>query len=257
MLQSAAPPSPTRATNILVVDAHSVYRRGLREVIEARVQGSNVFDAPSLSDLGDNNRFDLILIDAESLTRHSLALLKKWHDSQPDTRFAVMSASSTRADVFDCLSAGFHGYIYKLQSDEELLMAVNDLLSGRIFVPRWLVDEGGSMPEVPTTLNVRPEMLKLTPRQNDVLPLLAQGMSTKEIARHLRIAEGTTKIHIAALLKALSARNRTEAAFMAAKLVASSARFENRSGHGLRIMLSPDKTTENNESAFFERPGAD
>lgn len=62
---------------------------------------------------------------------------------------------------------------------------------------------------------------RLTRRQNDVLPLIAQGMSTKEIARQLNISEGTTKIHTAALLRAIGARNRTEAAFIAAKLVGS------------------------------------
>ncbi len=70
--------------------------------------------------------------------------------------------------------------------------------------------------------------LRLTRRQNEILPLLAQGMSNKEIARELSIAEGTSKIHTAALLRALCARNRTEAAFIAAKLVGPRDRLASR-----------------------------
>jgi DNA-binding NarL/FixJ family response regulator len=112
--------------------------------------------------------------------------------------------------------------VHKLQSDEELLTAVSDLLSGRIYVPGWVADTHDEDLDRPTHSHIQRETLKLTSRQNEVLNLLARGMSNKEIARELNIAEGTSKIHTAALLRALGARNRTEAAFMAAKLVRSS-----------------------------------
>lgn len=204
---------------ILVVDEHSVYRNGLREVIEARLPHSRVVEASRLDFFVTDDRFDLILVDAGNLNRGALEVLAQVYDRRPATRVAVMSTSNTRADVLGCLSAGFHGFIYKLQSDEELLTAIGDLLSGRIYVPRWLADGDHSVIGGQRSVNVDVENLRLTRRQNDVLPLLAQGMSNKEIARELSIAEGTSKIHTAALLRALGARNRTEAAFMAAKIV--------------------------------------
>ncbi|MDQ8728041.1 response regulator transcription factor [Bradyrhizobium sp. LHD-71] len=222
---------------ILVVDEHGVYRSGLRDVIEARVVESRVVEASAIECVDERACFDLVLIDSGSLTQRSLGLLKEVHELNPRTRFAVMSNSNTRVDVLNCLSAGFHGFVYKLQSDDELLTAINDLLSGRIYVPRWLADGDGGRPDILPSVNVRPQTLKLTPRQHEILPLLAQGMSNKEIAKHLRIAEGTTKIHTAALLRALGARNRTEAAFMAAKLVGSSTRFESRFNN--RFMIGP------------------
>jgi DNA-binding NarL/FixJ family response regulator len=154
--------------------------------------------------------------------------LKDIHELYPTTRFAVMSSSNTRADVLNCLSTGFHGFVYKLQSDEELVTAINDLLSGRIYVPRWIADRGDETPELAPSINTAVQTLRLTPRQQEILPLIAQGMSNKEIASHLNIAEGTTKIHMAALLRALGARNRTEAAFMASKLVGTSISTEGR-----------------------------
>jgi DNA-binding CsgD family transcriptional regulator len=139
-------------------------------------------------------------------------------------RVAVMSMSRTRADVLNCLSAGFHGFIDKHQSDEGLLAAISDLLSGRIYVPQWLAEDHDRKPEVQLSINIGQEKLKLTRRQAEVLPLLALGMSNKEIARKLGIAEGTCKIHTAALLRTLGARNRTEAAFLAQKIIGSSER---------------------------------
>jgi DNA-binding NarL/FixJ family response regulator len=216
---------------ILVIDEHRVYRSGIRELIEARIQRARVVEASGFEALAESRYFDLVLIDSGSLSYRLFDLLKEVHELSPTTRFAVMSASNTRADVLNCLSAGFHGFVHKLQPDEELLTAINDLLSGRIYVPRWIADGDDDRPEVPPSINTRVESLKLTRRQNEILPLIAQGMSNKEIAAHLSIAEGTTKLHTAALLRALGARNRTEAAFMAAKLIGSSIRAEGRFKH--------------------------
>ena len=206
---------------ILVVDDHGVYRAGLRGVLEARFPHSRVVEARTLSGVGSNKLFDLILIDSGSLSYETLDLLAEFHEVRPATRVAVMLTSKARNDVLNYLSAGFHGVVHKLQSDEELLTAVSDLLSGRIYVPGWVADTHDEDLDRPTHAHIQRETLKLTSRQNEVLNLLARGMSNKEIARELNIAEGTSKIHTAALLRALGARNRTEAAFMAAKLVRS------------------------------------
>jgi DNA-binding NarL/FixJ family response regulator len=206
---------------ILIIDIHRVYRSGIRELIEGRIQHARVSESEEFERLEEGQDFDLVLIDSDSLSYRLFELLKEVHELSPMTRFAVMSTSSTRADVLNCLSAGFHGFVHKLQSDDELLTAINDLLSGRIYVPRWIADRVDDGPEVPPSIHTRAQTLRLTRRQNDLLPLIAQGMSNKEIASHLNIAEGTAKIHTAALLRALGARNRTEAAFKAAKLVGS------------------------------------
>jgi DNA-binding NarL/FixJ family response regulator len=207
---------------VLLIDGHGVFRSGIRNLIEAGVEHCRVVESPQFerSDLGDP--FDLLLIDSECLNQHSRDLLDEARDRSPRTRLALMSTSNARSDVLSCLSAGFHGFVHKLQSDDELLTAIADLLTGRIYVPRWLADSQdnrSAQSATPQTTSFEREGLRLTRRQNEILPLLAQGMSNKEISRELNIAEGTSKIHTAALLRALGARNRTEAAFMAAKLV--------------------------------------
>jgi len=164
---------------------------------------------------------DLVIIDSKSLDERSTEILEDAHDRNPKMRYAFMSASRNRADVLNCLSAGFHGYLHKLQPDSELISGISDLLSGRIYVPSWLAhdQEGGSSFDSLAAPGPKLEAVKLSRRQTEILPLLAKGMSNKEIARVLNIAEGTAKAHTTAVLRALGAHNRTEAAFLAARLV--------------------------------------
>ena len=169
--------------------------------------------------------FDLVLVGTGRSSLAPLDFLKKWREAAPTTRFAIMSASNTRTDMLASLAAGFHGFISKHQPDTEILAAINDILSGRIYVPSSIVetDDGNSLgdncsSEAPLTSSIDAHILKLTKRQREVLSLLARGLSNKEIARALAIAEATTKIHLAALLRALGVRNRTEAAYKAGNL---------------------------------------
>jgi DNA-binding NarL/FixJ family response regulator len=214
---------------ILVIDPHRVYRHGLRSVIESNIDQSRVVEAAAITEIDESIRYDLILIDSAAMSPDCIVHLNHNRERYAMTRIAMMSVSNTRADVLNCLSAGFHGFVYKLQADQETVTAVRDLLSGRIYVPRWLAESADDRAARPPSVTTQAQQLNLTPRQREIMPLLAQGMSTKEIARTLRIAEGTTKIHTAALLRALGARNRTEAAFLSAKALGLSSRAGARS----------------------------
>lgn len=214
---------------ILVFDEHSVYRTGLRSLIRAQMPQAEVTEASSLIQalsLIRNDVFDLVLVGVDLSSFGSLDPLKAARDASPATRFVIISSSDTRADILASLAAGFHGFISKHQSDSGILGALADVLSGRIYVPWSLADAGDPIGgryggEAVPTLSTEADLLKLTARQREVLCLLAHGRSNKEIARALDIAEATTKIHMAALLRALGVRNRTEAAFKAGKLVNS------------------------------------
>jgi DNA-binding NarL/FixJ family response regulator len=206
---------------ILVIDEHGLFRRGLRELIQANVRYSRVAEAADVaagvSMLKSGRHFDLVLLGCSSVVRQSLTSLKEACSSNSLTRLAIVSTSSARTDVLSCLSAGFHGFVSKSLADEDILAAINDLLSGRIHVPNWLAD-CANRPEAVPTVDIGQDRFRITRRQNEVLSLLKQGMSNKEIAHVLNIAESTTKIHTCAVLRALGARNRTEAAFKAANL---------------------------------------
>jgi DNA-binding NarL/FixJ family response regulator len=105
----------------------------------------------------------------------------------------------------------------KTSPDAELLAAIDRIRRGQVYVPPQLASPAMPEPEPPPAGAPPVSFDGLTPRQKDVLRLLAKGRANKEIARELVLAEGTVKIHLAAVLRFLKARNRTEAAVLAAK----------------------------------------
>ncbi|GJD50703.1 Transcriptional regulatory protein RcsB [Methylobacterium crusticola] len=144
----------------------------------------------------------------------------------PCVKVAVVSASTERAKILTALEVGVHGYVPKGIGSAELTRAVGMILGGQIFVPASLaVLDGPGRPGAPETRpgaeTGRPgRNLDLTPRQRDVLALLVEGRSNKEIARRLQLGEGTVKVHMAALLRSLGVQNRAAAAVVGARLLA-------------------------------------
>lgn len=216
-----------RMPRILIVDSHGIYRKGLRFALQICISSSEIVESESLkaarNEFDPDGILDLVLVDVDTADA-SLEMLRPLRDSHPGTRLAAMSATLERTFILRCLESGLFGFISKCQSDEEICSAVKDILSGRIYVPAMIsqssgangfTDSGGDRRVAPPPVapDVHPE--RLTPRQRDILPLLAKGMSNKEIARALKIAEGTTKIHASSLLRVLGVRNRTEAAVVA------------------------------------------
>jgi len=211
---------------ILLVHACDIYCRGLRSLIESAIAHAEVLEASDLLQASHViNKCDLVLVEFDISRLQSLVSLRKTCEASSAVRWAIVSATDTREDILAGLAAGFHGFISKHQSADQILRAINDLLSGRIYVPSSLanndVDNGlaSSFKEGALVISGEADLLMLSGRQREVLFLLARGMSNREIAQTLHIAESTTKIHTAAVLRALAVRNRTEAAVKAMKLI--------------------------------------
>jgi DNA-binding NarL/FixJ family response regulator len=147
----------------------------------------------------------------------SLSVVK---ETYPGLRVAIVSGSEERNDVVKAVAMGLNGYVPKSLADEEIVGALQDILDGRIYVPRFMtaaslasIDKASS-----DGLDVKggpgggATNKSISPRQRDVLECVRRGLSNKEIARELDIAEGTVKIHLAALFSHFGARNRTELA---------------------------------------------
>jgi DNA-binding NarL/FixJ family response regulator len=139
--------------------------------------------------------------------------------SLPGVPVVVLSGSEDPALMRELLSLGVQGFVPKAYSPEVMLSAVRLVLSGGVYVPPMLLlDNGAATPastpasraEITASLEERLRKL-LTERQIDVLRLLSQGKPNKVIARDLGISEGTVKIHLAAIFRALNVRNRVEA----------------------------------------------
>ncbi|WEK48998.1 MAG: response regulator transcription factor [Candidatus Kaistia colombiensis] len=212
---------------IVIADDHGLYRRGLRDALVATIPDAETFEAQNFDTavflLEEKTPVDLAILDLHMPGLMTPEVLVDVLPIYPDTRFAIISGSETKSAILATLSAGLHGFIAKSQSDEEVAHAVKEILAGRIYVPALLSQASERSRMQPA---VMPDGLRngrsigigslegLTQRQRDVLKLMAEGYSNKEIARDLQIAEATTKIHAAAVMRRLGVRNRTEAAVM-------------------------------------------
>lgn len=207
---------------LVIADDHGLYRRGLRLVLEEALDDSVIYEEDTLEGVLAvlaANTIDLAVLDLSMPGLHSLMDLREIRKTFTNTRFVILSAQDSGEMVLGALAAGLHGYISKSQPDHEVVAAIRDVLSGRIFVPPWLpqvslVTSNSSETRLKPRSAQVPNPIRLTSRQRDVLALVAEGLSNKEIAARLSIAETTTKIHVAASMRALGARNRTEAAIL-------------------------------------------
>ena len=155
-----------------------------------------------------------------------LEALKEIHDKLPETPIIILSAVFEKEIVQKTLDLGASGYIPKTSSNAVIISAVNLVLSGAVYIPAELLKEttNASFKELkqidvlPENTDLKEKIKILSPRQLDVLKLIAEGKSNKQIAFDLGLTEGTVKLHVTAILKILNVYNRTGAVTQATNL---------------------------------------
>lgn len=202
------------ALQVLIADDHELFRSGLKQLVVDSLGAEHVREADSLDTaieaLTNDGAGDLILVDLRMPGMNGAESLAALRDGFPSAKIAVVSAWEERADILAALGAGVNGYIPKSLPSSEITAALRSILDGRIFVPAAIgkrepgAGAGGAE-------NGMLAQDKLTLRQKEVLNELLKGQASKEIARTLDIAEGTVKIHLAAIYRALGVRTRAEA----------------------------------------------
>jgi DNA-binding NarL/FixJ family response regulator len=215
---------------ILVVDEQALYRTGLRVVISAALPDADLVEAADLDGmmqlLMGPEPIDLALVSLSLTTAADPLIIRDFKRASPATHYVIISTECSFDQILRYLAEGFHGFISKLQREDEIVESVLEVLSGRLSVPQALMPSAKTS-ERPLSRSAsarhrwtrQQNQFGLTPRQKDVLALLADGLSNREIAQALHIAEPTTKIHVSALMRVLNVRNRTEAAILAASLL--------------------------------------
>lgn len=189
---------------ILVCDDHALFREGLELVmgqLDPGAQLTSVGDAESaLARVAADDSFDLVLLDLQLPGLHGLTALERLRREHPSLPVVVLSASESPAHVRAALARGASGFIPKSTRGSVLLSALQHVLAGGVYVPPLMRD--------------RPPDRKsgLSGRELEILRLLARGLTNREIAHVLHIAEGTVKSHVKHLYETLDVTNRTEAA---------------------------------------------
>ncbi len=198
----------------LIADDHELFRSGLKQLLVDVLDVEQVLEAESFDQaielLTVEGAGDLVLVDLRMPGMSGAETLAALCDGFPEARVAVISAWEERAEIIAALSAGVQGYIPKSLPSNEIAAAIQHVLAGGVFVPPTLGRrDGGFRTEAGASQSGVPE--RLTGRQREVLNELLKGQASKEIARTLDIAEGTVKIHLAAIYRALGVRTRAEA----------------------------------------------
>lgn len=204
---------------VLLADDHALFREGVRLVLENLVDGPlDVVEAgdfvQAVAALRAGGEFDIGLVDLNMPGMDGFDGIEAVCRAAPNMHLVVISASESPSDVRRALDAGAQGYIAKTSSSSSMLDAIRQVLSGDTYLSPRLEVASANEDAVgrDQARNV------LTPRQRDVLAMLRQGKSNKEIARDLNLAEITVKLHVTAILRALGVENRTQAAILAAKI---------------------------------------
>jgi DNA-binding NarL/FixJ family response regulator len=199
---------------ILLADDHALFRDGLRLVldgVDADLEIVEATDYPeALSVASTEKGLDLALVDLSMPGMDRFSGLSALCDRLQEVPVVVVSANESNEDVRQAMGCGASGYIPKALDSDVIRVALKRVLTGGTYLPPSMV---GWEKETPPTRIPPPP--RLTPRQHDVLGFIAQGFSNKKIATELKLAEGTVKLHVAALLKTLGVNNRTEAVFTA------------------------------------------
>ncbi len=202
---------------LLVVEDHALVREGLVRLVAQVEDETEVLEADgfekALTVLDDAGEVDLVFLDLALPGIDGFVGLDVLRRRYPAMPVVVVSAFNDAPTIKRVLNLGASGFIPKAFSGDEVLAAVRSVLAGNIFHPGDCVDArmDDVVPMPPVTAGVLPKDIGLTDRQAQVLALMVRGLSNREIADQLFLSEGTVKVHLTAIYKALDVNSRTQA----------------------------------------------
>jgi len=207
----------TTDTSVIVIDDHPLFRKGVADLIGMEPSLSLVgeaADGESGIRLAMETEPDLILLDLNMKGMDGIATLQRLRAADLDARVVMLTVSDSEEDVVAALRAGADGYLLKDMEPEDILACLQKATQGRLAISEQLTELlARALREEP-----RPQRIDeagLTPREEEILGLIAKGWSNKLIARDLALSVGTVKVHVKHVLKKLKLKTRVEAAVWA------------------------------------------
>jgi len=206
----------TERIQIVVVDDHPVLRDGLTAVLSTQpdfiVIGEAENGAEAVRKVVEL-RPDVVMLDLEMPEMDGVETLHRLREDDPDIRVIVFTAFDTDERILAAVRAGAQGYLLKGAPREQIFEAVRVVHSGDSLLQPVIASK--LLRQVSQTAEAADVLGSVTPRESEVLNLLAQGLQNKEIAGQLGISERTVKFHVGSILSKLNAGNRTEAVTLA------------------------------------------
>ena len=214
----------TVRSRVLLIDDHEMARRGL-EAMLSTADWIEVVGGAGDCETGiaavERLRPDVVLLDIRMPGTDGLACLDKIK-ARPDPVAVVMvTLYDDRRYVLEAVRRGAAGYLLKEASTDEVISTLKRVADGQLAVDPQLLREALTMAPAPVetgTPRQRAEAYSVTPREHDVLSLVAEGLTNKEIGARLTISEDTVKKHVQNIIWKLRAADRTQAAIMAFRM---------------------------------------
>ena len=204
---------------VILADDERLVRSGLRMIIDAEPDLSVVAEAADGSEAIETARrvpADVVLMDIRMPNVDGLTATRRIVETAPRPRVIVLTTFDLDAYVFEALRAGASGYLLKDAPERELIGAIHVAAEGGSILAapltRRLIERFAALPD---PARLRPELDRLTPRETEVLQLIARGLSNAEIAAELVVTEHTAKTHVAHILDKLGLRDRVQAVILA------------------------------------------
>mgnify|MGYP001818916174 FL=1 len=210
---TAATAQPARV-RVVVVDDHAVFRSGVKAELAGAVdvvgEAADVADAVAVVTA---RLPDVVLLDVHLPGGGGVEVLRRVHSEHPDVRFLALSVSDAADDVVGVIRGGARGYVTKTVTGAELVEAITRVAAGdAVFSPRlagFVLDAFAATPDaMPTSGD--PDLDRLSPREREVLRLIARGYTYREVARELVLSVKTIETHVSNVLRKLQLSNRNE-----------------------------------------------
>lgn len=199
--------------NILLIDDHALFRAGMKYILQELADEVNVVEASNcesaVAKLEQEESFSLILLDLDMPGISGFACISQVRLHAKECPIVILSADDRDETIRQTVQYGVKGYIQKSTDAEQMLPMLKQVLDGQSIMPSHLLEHAGDEQNSST---------KLTARQMEILSLIVKGKSNKQIAYDLGITEGTTRIHVTTIFKALNVRSRSEAVYKALNL---------------------------------------
>jgi RNA polymerase sigma factor (sigma-70 family) len=204
---------------VFLVDDHELFRKGVRAEIsdELDVIGEADDVEPAVELILERSP-DVVLLDIHMPGGGGHAVIEAARSAGSEAKFLALSVSDAPEDVIAVIRAGARGYVTKTISGPDLIDAVHRVAGGdAVFSPRlagFVLDAFASMADeagqAPYRISIDPELDQLTPREREVLRLIARGYTYKEIAKELSISTKTVETHVSAVLRKLQLSTRNQ-----------------------------------------------
>lgn len=208
------------AIRVLIIDDHTLFRSGIKLLLERQAGFEVVGEAGNALDgikRAKKLRPDVILLDLHMPATSGLQAIAALREEVPHAQIIMLTVSEDAEDLLEALRAGARGYLLKNIETDFLLDAIRRAASNESVMSPLMANKLADAIRNPVKENTPMDsgLDKLSPREREVISMLARGATNKEIARNLDLVESTVKIHVQGILRKLNLSSRVQAAVFA------------------------------------------